>query len=306
MCQRNHWPKHKKVCKQRAAELRDEALFKDPPAKEDCPICFLPMPVRILSCISLPPATLTSVPINDFAIANEDLASMFMGQYYSCCGKSICVGCVHSVNQTGNIGKCPFCNSDRRGKTDEEDVEDLMKRVAAIDADAMYILGDIYLSGLKGVQQDKTKATELFTKAIELGCSKAHYLLAEVYYEGRIMKKAKFHYEAAAMAGHEVARYNIGTLEVNSGNGERGFNERAIKHWTIAASAGHFGAMNKLITFFEECKNAMHQLRESFEKDWVSSESIYKTLAAYNNSCVEMRSEARDNYIRVMSETGET
>jgi len=37
-CQRNHWPKHKKECKQRAAELRDEALFKDPPAKEECPL----------------------------------------------------------------------------------------------------------------------------------------------------------------------------------------------------------------------------------------------------------------------------
>jgi hypothetical protein len=34
-CQRNHWPKHKKECKQRVAELRDEALFKDPPPKED-------------------------------------------------------------------------------------------------------------------------------------------------------------------------------------------------------------------------------------------------------------------------------
>jgi len=52
-CQRNHWPKHKKDCKRRAAELRDEALFKDPPAKEDCPICFLPMPVELISTVSL-------------------------------------------------------------------------------------------------------------------------------------------------------------------------------------------------------------------------------------------------------------
>jgi hypothetical protein len=74
-CQRNHWPTHKKDCKQRAAELRDEALFKDPPAKEDCPICFLPMPVKLISCASLPPATVLSVPIHDFAIANEGLAT---------------------------------------------------------------------------------------------------------------------------------------------------------------------------------------------------------------------------------------
>ena len=66
-----HWATHKKECKQRAAELRDEALFKDPPSKEECPICFLPMPHKLLACISLPPATILSVPIYDFAIANE-------------------------------------------------------------------------------------------------------------------------------------------------------------------------------------------------------------------------------------------
>jgi hypothetical protein len=60
--------------------------------------------------------------------------------------------------------------------------------------------------------------------------------------------------------------------------------------------------MNTLVKLFEQCYNA--QLRESFEKDWVSSESIYTTLAAYNNSCAEMRSEARDNFIRIMAESG--
>jgi len=73
-CQRNHWSKHKKVCKIRAAELRDEAMFKEPPSKEDCPICFLPMPTRLICCVSLPDATLSSVPIYDFAIANIKLA----------------------------------------------------------------------------------------------------------------------------------------------------------------------------------------------------------------------------------------
>jgi hypothetical protein len=48
-CQKKHWATHKKPCKLRAAELRDEALFKDPPPKEDCPICFLPMPFNLIS-----------------------------------------------------------------------------------------------------------------------------------------------------------------------------------------------------------------------------------------------------------------
>jgi hypothetical protein len=87
-CQRKHWAKHKKECKQRAAELRDEALFKDPPAKEDCPICFLPMPVNLISCVSLPPATISSVPIFNYAVANEELEQCTQ-KYYPFCGKNI-------------------------------------------------------------------------------------------------------------------------------------------------------------------------------------------------------------------------
>jgi hypothetical protein len=173
-CQRNHWPKHKKDCKLRAAELRDEALFKDPPAKEDCPICFLPMPVQLLSCILLQPATIFSVPTYEYAIANQGLQAKSTEEYYPCCGKSICGGCVHSFCMSGNNDKCPFCNSDRGNKTDEENIQEMMKRSEANDAGAMYVLGSYYYQGSNGLQQDHVKAIELFTKSAELGFSKAH------------------------------------------------------------------------------------------------------------------------------------
>jgi hypothetical protein len=132
-CQKNHWPKHKKDCKLRAAELRDEALFKDPPPKEDCPICFLPMPLGLICCVTLPPATISSVPINDYADANQELATEPMETYYySCCGKSICEGCVYSFCKSGNL-KCPFCNADEDSKTEEERVQEMMRRVEAND-----------------------------------------------------------------------------------------------------------------------------------------------------------------------------
>jgi hypothetical protein len=67
--------------------IRDEALFKDPPVKEDCLICFIPMPIKLICCSSLPPATISSVPIADLAFANEELAEKDMQPYYSCCGK---------------------------------------------------------------------------------------------------------------------------------------------------------------------------------------------------------------------------
>ena len=77
------------------------------------------------------------------------------------------------------------------------------------------------------------------------------------------MKNAKFHYESAAMAGHETARFNIGLMECESGN-----MERAIKHWTIAASAEQY------------CD--MHHLRTFFEQGVVRRGSIDSILSAYN------------------------
>jgi hypothetical protein len=285
-CQKNHWPKHKKECKLRAAELRDAAVFKDPPPKEDCPICFLPMPKNLICCVSLPPATILSVPVYDFADANDDLAEddKTLEQFYSCCGKSICKGCVYSFIESGNIVKCPFCNSERGGLTADERFEEVMKWVGANDAGAIHVLGTYYYSGLGGLQQDRTKGMELYARAAELGHIEAHYFLGNIYDIGGDLKKAKFHWEAAAMAGHEIARYNLGTDEYNSGN-----KERAIKHWTIAAaSAG--------------CYRSMNNLRIQFERGFVSRELINSTLAAYNKYCAGMRSEARDNLIQLLTE----
>ena len=279
-CQKNHWPKHKKACKERAAELRNEALFKDPPAKEDCPICFLPMPYSLICCISLPPATILSVPIHDYAIANnEELNDKVMERYYTCCGKSICVGCDYSFAKAGNIGACPFCNSNQ-DKTEEEQVEEIMKRVAVNDAASILLLAGYYYQGSLGLQQDQTKAMELFTTAAKLGFSKGHFNLGNIYYEGGNMKKAKFHYEAAAMLGHENSRFNLGLMEKKSGN-----MDGAVKHWTIAASAWHY--------------NAMHNLLVALKEGYISRESIDSILAAYNKSCAEMRSESRDAAIQI-------
>ena len=132
--------------------------------------------------------------------------------------------------------------------------------------------------------QDQTKAIELFTKSAELGHSQAHWNLGDIYRKGGYLKKAKFHWEAAAMAGHEGARFNLGIMDLQSGN-----IEQAVKHWTIAASAGHY--------------KAMFQLKICFEKGLVSRESIDSNLTAYNSSCAEMRSEARDASIQSMLAT---
>jgi len=147
----------------------------------------------------------------------------------------------------------PFCNYDGSGKTDEEIVEDLMKRVEANDAGAIYVLGSYHSHGTLGLLRDREKATELWTQAAKLGSRQAHHNLGILYYEGGDVKNAKFHYEAAAMDGHETARFNLGCMEYKSGKVER-----AVKHWTIGASAGSY--------------NAMHSLQMEFKKGHVSRE----------------------------------
>jgi hypothetical protein len=84
------------------------------------------------------------------------------------------------------------------------------------------------------------------------------------------------------MAGNEVAR-NRGGLEAQSGK-----IEQAVKNWTIAASA--------------ECYESMHVLISWFELGYVRRESMDSVLAAYNNSCAQMRSKARDAYIHNLTE----
>jgi TPR repeat protein len=245
------------------------------------------MPNQLITCVSLPPATLSSVPVNDFVDANEKLATVQMEQYFTCCGKGICGGCIHSFGKSGNM-KCPFCNAEGRGrKTDDEIVEELMRRVVANDAGAMYVLGSHYYSGDGGLEQDHAKAMVLYARAAELGYSKAHYRLGDIYRKRGDITKAKFHYEAAAMAGHEKARYFLGGIEAASGN-----SEKAMKHFSIAASAGS--------------SDAMYTLQQVFESGHVNRDAIDSTLIAYNNSCAEMRSKARDAYIRwYIGRTGE-
>jgi TPR repeat protein len=54
------------------------------------------------------------------------------------------------------------------GKTNEKLVEEMMKRVEVNDAGATCQLGNCYHHGNLGLQQDRTKAMELYVKAANL------------------------------------------------------------------------------------------------------------------------------------------
>ena len=213
-CQKEHRPQHKKECKKRAAELRDEILFKQPENThfEDCPICCLPL------------------------IEEKDSA------LWSCCCKRICEGCLHAnvkVEIEGKLDpKCPFCRTPL--PKDEEHKINYMKRAEANDPIGLCGMGK--WSAEKGYFD---RALEYFTKAVALGDIEAHFYLSQMYHDGdgveKDEKKELYHLEEAAIGGHTVARHNLGCVEVR-----RGSLDRAIKHCTISANMGYRKSLESL------------------------------------------------------------
>jgi tetratricopeptide (TPR) repeat protein len=214
-CQKNHRPQHKRACKKRAAELRDELLFKQPESTHlgDCPICMIPLPL----------------------VTKKSTMS-------SCCSKVICNGCYYANKkrewQAKLVEKCPFCR--KPAPTEEEIEENRIKRIEVNDPVAMRHQGVKYYN--KG---DHSSAFEYFTMAAKLGDVQAHCKLSGCYRLGRGVekdeKKELFHWEEAAIGGHPFARYHLGNHEGRSGR-----IERAIKHWIIAANLGDDGAIKVL------------------------------------------------------------
>ncbi len=71
-----------------------------------------------------------------------------------------------------------------------------------------------------------------------MGDIDAHYNLSRLYRKGEgvvnDVEKKVYHLEEAAIAGHHMARHNLGCEEYHN----RRY-ERAKKHWIIAANLGH-------------------------------------------------------------------
>ena len=152
------------------------------------------------------------------------------------------------------------------------------------NAEACNVLASNYYNG-KNVQQDRTKARELYLKAGELGCAEAYYNLGLSYYnenEGTTASstssdkaKAKQYYELAAIRGDVYARYSLGCFE-----GMAGHDDRAYKHMMIAAKAG--------------CKDALHEVKRGSDEYFVTKEEYESSLCAYNRRIDEMKSDMRD------------
>ena len=259
-CQKDHRPKHKKECKKRAAELHDEILFKQPESScyGDCPICCLPLPI---------------VPEKS--------------TLYSCCSKSICIGCEYANTEREIEGKlphkCPFCRK-AAPSTYEEVNEHVMKRIEANDPHALRHFG----TG-RHKEGDYRSAFEHYAKAAALGDAVAHHQLSVLYRDGEGVekdgKKEVYHAEQAAIGGLPDARHNLGCVEW-----ENGRVDRAVKHLIIAAKLGY----NK----------SMENVKDLYKAGFVSKEDFAAALRGHHAAIEATKSPQREEAAKWFEEEG--
>ena len=165
--------------------IPNDEMFKEPPPKEDCQICFLPMPFSSGMC-------------------------RVRTTYMPCCGMTLCEGCVFAVQaemDEGNTKRwCPFCRIPIPSA--KEALQRYKIRMELNDAEAFYNLGLHYRDGKFGLTKNIKKAFELWERATELGSLEGCFCLARSYYMGVGVKKdAKlgiYYMTKAALRGVEI------------------------------------------------------------------------------------------------------
>jgi len=196
--------------------LNDAKLFQDPPPKEDCVICMLPLPY-------------------------SNNIDGFKKTYQPCCGKILCDGCkVEALDKMrkGELKQCCLYCREGFPNSGKELIKRIKKRMKLKDGDAFYSLGCQYEGGQCGLSKDINKAIELYEQAAEFGSLEAHIFLANAYENGQGVETdfAKVHhFEIASIGGHESARYALGWYEERV----KGNMDRAVKHYVLAANCGY-------------------------------------------------------------------
>ena len=183
-----------------------------------------------------------------------------------CCSKTICHGCNYAhqkrqLEQRLERRTCPFCRHPIP-KSNEEADKILIKRAEANDPVALRFVGTT-----RSEEGDIKGAIEYWKKAAAMGDAEAHFQLSFLYASGNGVekdeKKELYHLEQAAIDGHPNARHNLGLFEW-----ENGQDERATRHFVIAANLGDDMSIEKL--------KKMYQLRLCSKEDLAAALRAHK------------------------------
>ena len=272
-CLNRHRKEHKKECKRikKALDKRGGKLALGTeqvmgplgklPLREECPICMQALPIY---------AKLHS--------------------YYTCCGKTICGGCMHQHKmKSGESLTCAFCRT-KLPESDKESLVQLRKRVKLKDPSALFSMSLAYGYGTSGLPLNQTKCLELLREAVDLGSPSACYELGNYYATGAMglqqnVDEGFKYWEKAAEGGHLLSRHNLTLRE-----GSNGDPVAAVRHIRLAASGGF--------------KMSMVNLIEGFESGFIQHGVLAETLQAFYLARAELKSEGRGQYIQHLKMTG--
>ncbi|EJK71048.1 hypothetical protein THAOC_07543 [Thalassiosira oceanica] len=246
-CQKAHRSQHKEECRMMIQVAHNDKLFAKPPPPEDCHICCHRLPL-------------------------EESQST----YHNCCGKRICNGCLFA-NSLRNIefgeDPCPFCRSV------DNSTKAMMLRMEKKDGRAFHIMGTQHFVGGSGFKKDLNKAYEYWTKGAEYGSAECHASIGGFHFgEGGPSafdaKKARTHFELAAMQGNVGARHNLGMMELNAGK-----SATAMKHFLISASVGNEASLD--------------MVKQGYPRKDVRKADYESCLKAYHESVQDLKTDER-------------
>ena len=120
------------------------------------------------------------------------------------------------VSTTGTRAQAPVQTSAQAmALPPDDDFYSLREPAAAGDAQAQFILGNYYFSGV-GVPQDYGQALLWFTKSANQGFAAAQNQLGYMYQHKfgvpRDYKRAVAYYRSAAKQGYALGQYNVGGM----------------------------------------------------------------------------------------------
>ena len=222
--------------------------------------------------------------------------------YQSCCGETICNGCIIAQQRVHIIGTnvekpikgskaeerefmeillsggyvCPFCRA-KLARGAKEAMKRVWKQIDDNnDPDAMNMLGKYYEEGMHGLSKNPTKAEELYQRAYDLGHPDAARNLG-VYYTNHISNPVlatKYQEEGAR-------RGNAHCMAIMGCNAHQSHNyEEASRLWMTAARLGDDDAMKRVMV--------------SYQRGYISKEDLATTRRAHKAANDAGKNEPRE------------
>jgi len=198
-------------------------VFSPLEEKEDCPICFLPIPI------------------------GERRAT-----YYSCCGKMMCNGCAFNFTKATKkeTRACPFCRGCRATECSEKmEIERLQRRAERNDASTISKLVTALHGGENGTQMDPFEADLLILRAAEAGNTTSISSLGQMCFNrGNEWHHSAVQITTIAAKLRSVSAHNI----LGNDYLDRDCIEEGVKHFVYAVQGGHKKSLHDLKTLRKE------------------------------------------------------